>query len=237
MKNWATKPKNRMTFLKELKYRVVCRAASILVRLWFGSCRIEFLNSELLKALQDRTQSGVLAGWHRGAILAIYLAGITVQAAIMISRSEDGEYLARVAKNLGLTPVRGSSSRGGRLALDEMVDHLRSGRVNVAGTVADGPRGPRKIAKKGMVVLSMKTGVPLIPFVWSCNRGWTFEKSWDKTVLPKPFSHVLVDFGEPIYYAADLEPAQIKEETRKLSELLNQMTQKLDLMTGYEEPD
>ena len=224
-----------MEFWQELKYRTVSWIAAAILRLWSGTCRIEHLRPGLVKEYVEGKLPAVLVGWHRGAIFYIIILARLVPAAIMISRSKDGEYLARTAERLGLIPVRGSSSRGGRQALDEMAHYLKTRQGLYAGTVADGPRGPRNVAKKGMVVLAQRAGVPLIPCAWSCSRAWTLRKAWDKTILPKPFSTIFVDLGDPIQVPSDLTASQVEAFTQKLTDDLNMLTDKLDRKTGYRE--
>ena len=106
----------------------------------------------------------------------------------MTSRSLDGEFIARVISRMGFLPVRGSSSRGGQRALLEMNQLLTEGH-SVAFTI-DGPRGPRNVAKKGPVLLSRISGVPVIAFYVAVERAWVLN-TWDGLMIPKPFSRIL----------------------------------------------
>ena len=226
-----------MRIWQNLKYQVISWTAAALLRLWFSTCRVEYLKPEIMRHYHDGRMPAVLVGWHRGSIFSICITASLVDAAVMISKSKDGEYLARAARFLGLTPIRGSSSRGGQRALDRMVEYLKTRQGLYAGTVADGPRGPRRVAKKGMVVLAQRTGIPLIPCVWSCKRAWTIKSAWDKTMLPKPFSRIKVDFGQAMHFPPDLDARQIELATRELTQTLNQLTDDLDKLVGYQEPE
>ncbi|MCF8097163.1 MAG: DUF374 domain-containing protein, partial [Desulfarculaceae bacterium] len=142
------------------------QSAGRLARTLFRTCRVEILRGDLVEKYFNRGRPAIGVTWHRGAIFSLYFFG-NKRPAVMISGSRDGEYLARYLSIMGGVPVRGSSSRGGRAALKEMADYLQSGPGRYAATVADGPRGPRYVAKKGMIALASQTGLPLVPLMWS----------------------------------------------------------------------
>ncbi len=159
--------------------------------------------------------------WHGRIFVGTYFfrnRGIVV----MTSRNKDGEYIARVIRRFGYSAARGSSSRGAKGALVEMIRELRSGK-DVAFTI-DGPRGPRYVAKPGAVWVAAQTGDALFPFHLTPEKSWVM-KSWDQFHVPKPFSRVLVLMGTPIYVkehasAEDLASAQDALQ-RSLEDLLH----------------
>ncbi|MBF0314359.1 MAG: lysophospholipid acyltransferase family protein [Oligoflexia bacterium] len=124
------------------------------------------------------------------------LGHITKRYSIMISASKDGEIATMVAKGFGFVPVRGSSSRGGLHAKNEMLLLLKSG-VPAALTV-DGPRGPRRLCKMGIINLAKNANIAIVPMACACKRQWVFHKSWDKFKLPKPFSTIVIHYGKPL---------------------------------------
>lgn len=132
------------------------------------------------------------AFWH-GRILpaAIYFRdrGIVV----IVSENFDGEWIGRIATRFGYAMARGSSSRGARKALLQMVRDVRE--AAVAFTV-DGPRGPARIAQPGAVWLSKATGHPVLPFHMEADSHWTLG-SWDCTQVPKPFTRIALAFAPP----------------------------------------
>jgi lysophospholipid acyltransferase (LPLAT)-like uncharacterized protein len=111
----------------------------------------------------------------------------------MISQSQDGEIIARVAEKCGWHAVRGSSSRNGGRALKEMVRHLKNS--GLAAHVVDGPRGPAGIVKAGVVSMARSAGAVVVPVHISSDRAWYFH-SWDRFMLPKPFAKVTLRFGD-----------------------------------------
>jgi lysophospholipid acyltransferase (LPLAT)-like uncharacterized protein len=158
--------------------------------------------------------------WH-GRILAASYFFRNHGFVVMTSRHRDGDYIAAVIHRFGFGSARGSSSRGSKAALAEMLSYLSSGR-NVAFTI-DGPRGPRYVAKPGATWLAAKSACPMFPFNISAEKKWTL-RSWDHFQIPKPFSRIVLLVGTPIYVKPDgdedtLGAAQ-QELQRSLEDLL-----------------
>ena len=124
--------------------------------------------------------------WHRCVIAALYYYRHK-NIAVMTSSSFDGEYIARIIEKFGYRAVRGSSTRGGVRALLGMHTEIEEGRA-VAFTI-DGPRGPRYVAKPGPVLLARNVKLPIIAFYAAPERAWLLN-SWDRFMIPKPFSRV-----------------------------------------------
>lgn len=215
---------------ENLTARLIRKVLVPLARVWFGSCRVEVLNERLY---QDYVLSDlpVVAGtWHRAALFFLYFFG-KFQPMIMISQSKDGEMLAQYSAGFGVIPVRGSSSRGGRAALERMRQHLASG-GKACATVLDGPRGPAFVAKKGMIVLAKLAEAPLLPVMWSATRTLTLKNSWDKTVLPLPWSRVCVAVGEPIHIPADSSSEDLEQYRLLVQNRLNSLMETVDRRCG-----
>jgi lysophospholipid acyltransferase (LPLAT)-like uncharacterized protein len=223
-----------LTFKDRLAISLVTNFASGLIRLWFKTCRVRLTRQDLFEQWAYNDRQVIVVTWHRAAIFFVYYFG-HFRPMIMFSRSKDGEYLARFSQKFGVRPVRGSSTRGGTEALREMIGHLKSG-GKACATVLDGPQGPPRTAKKGMIVLAMETGVPIIPIIWSSPRVWTFKKTWDRTMLPLPFSPITIHCSEPIYVPPGLNPAGQEEYRLRLEETLNRLTDEVDRLCGYRPP-
>jgi lysophospholipid acyltransferase (LPLAT)-like uncharacterized protein len=137
----------------------------------------------------------IIAFWH-GRILPGTVFFRDRGIVVITSENFDGEWIARIIRRFGYGTARGSSSRGGVRALVQLRHDLGDGRP-VAFTL-DGPRGPARVAQPGAVWLAGATGHPLLPLHLEADRSWTMG-SWDKTQVPKPFSHVAVVLGEPLF--------------------------------------
>jgi lysophospholipid acyltransferase (LPLAT)-like uncharacterized protein len=170
------------------------------------------------------TRPLILCFWHEAIFPSTY-AFRDQQISVLTSQSFDGEYIGRIISKFGYVPVRGSSSRGGARALLQSRRVLESG-LTVAFTT-DGPRGPAQVAKPGPVTLARSSGVPIVPFHLAVERAWRL-KSWDRSLIPKPFSRALIWMGRQITvpakatdaemetYQAELQAAQ--ERVRELAE-------------------
>jgi lysophospholipid acyltransferase (LPLAT)-like uncharacterized protein len=139
----------------------------------------------------------------------------------MVSRSKDGEIIARVLKLFGFRSARGSSSRGGKEALQVMIETINREQCS-AGLVADAPRGPFGVAKIGIVKLAKDTGLPLIPVMWWAKRKIMFN-SWDKTLLPLPFTRIVFFYETPIFVPRDASDERVEEIRAELTGRLNEM--------------
>jgi len=158
--------------------------------------RIEFIGEDHPRAFWKRGEHVILAFWHDQLLLMVQ--GYRGPGAkILISASKDGELIARTMQCFGQGAVRGSSTRGGRSAFKAMMA-LAEEPFDLVIT-PDGPKGPRHQIKPGVVQLARLTGRAVIPMAFICSRGYRFP-SWDRFLLPYPFSRGVYAFGEPIDY-------------------------------------
>ena len=225
-----------LTWKKKLKLEISASFITLLAKIWFGTVHVKILNQKVYDKYFKGSRSGhVVAGsWHRHSIFLFYFFRNLGSRAIMISRSMDGELTAKIAKRLGYDPIRGSSSKGGGKALHAMMDFLNSSsEKRLCGTPVDGPKGPPRKMKKGMLALAKETGAVFIPMACSGNRVITLEKAWDKTILPKPFSRMVVDFDEPVFIPNDITDGEFEKIRHDLEIRLNQLTDKVDRICGY----
>jgi lysophospholipid acyltransferase (LPLAT)-like uncharacterized protein len=141
------------------------------------------------------------------------------KAVVLTSASKDGEILARVVKSFGLHAARGSTSRRGSQALRELTKWIDEG-YNVAIT-PDGPRGPRYVLAPGVIFLAQKTGLPIIPVHLNYERYWTL-RSWDRFMIPKPFSKVRVVIGGREKIPTVLTEDEFEAQRLRIEKLLNE---------------
>jgi lysophospholipid acyltransferase (LPLAT)-like uncharacterized protein len=143
--------------------------------------------------------------WHSRIVLAAATqSGLGVR--VMVSRHGDGEYITRVIEKLGFVTARGSTTRGGARALLEVVRTLREG-DDVAFT-PDGPRGPRLVVQPGCVAAASKARAAIVPIGFDCRSARRL-RSWDRFVVPWPFTRVAVVAGDPIVVPPDLDDAGV----------------------------
>ncbi|MGQ0812989.1 MAG: lysophospholipid acyltransferase family protein [Gemmatimonadota bacterium] len=162
--------------------------------------------------------------WHGRLLPLTYLhrqQGITT----MISRSADGEYIARIVERWGYRTARGSSSRGGGTALRELVKAARAG--HSLALTPDGPRGPRQKLKRGVLTAAQLSGLPLVPMTGSANRAWWLE-GWDRFLIPKPFATMYVRYGQPIQVPRNAGEDQLTALEQSVEATLNELTGQVD---------
>lgn len=145
------------------------------------------------------------------------LCGSHRNTVILTSASSDGEMVARAMAVFGLGAVRGSSSRRAVAALVGLKRALQNG-FDVCLT-PDGPRGPRYAIQPGVVKLAESSGAPIIPIHVRFSNAWRFN-TWDRFVIPMPFSRVEVTFAQPIHLARGMDPATFENERIKLQSIL-----------------
>jgi lysophospholipid acyltransferase (LPLAT)-like uncharacterized protein len=158
--------------------------------------------------------------WHRAVFPATWIWR-KQKIAVMVSRSFDGEYIARIILRFGFGAMRGSSSRGGASALLGMRNVLEQGE-SVAFTI-DGPRGPKYVAKPGPVKLSKMTGLPMGAFYVALSNAWILN-SWDQFMIPKPFSRALVRLSRKTVVPPDADDAQMSDYLAQLQAALERVT-------------
>ena len=161
----------------------------------------------------------LVAVWHETAVMLVpKFAAENMHA--LASRSRDGELGARLLKCFGVDCVRGSSSRGGSEALAEMVKVAPN--VRALGITIDGPRGPRRKSKPGIVVLSQRTGYRILPVCACATKAWR-ANSWDRMCIPMPFGKFIYSIGDPIDPPASDSPEDIQAKILEVEEIMNTM--------------
>jgi lysophospholipid acyltransferase (LPLAT)-like uncharacterized protein len=167
--------------------------------------------------------------WHQSLLVAAYLMrGQPI--AVPVSLSRDGDLTAAVLERLGFpSPPRGSSSRGASGLLRQMIRSRRDG-LSV-GVLPDGPRGPARVAKPGVLAVARATGTPIRPVGMAARPALRFG-SWDRTFLPLPFARVRVAYGPPILVPKNTREEALEDLRRHLEEELDRLTDGLERELG-----
>jgi lysophospholipid acyltransferase (LPLAT)-like uncharacterized protein len=201
-----------------------------LIRLLGASYRWRVSGAEHIDAIDASGHHPILAFWHGRILPATYYfrnRGIVV----MTSENFDGEWIARIIERLGYGTARGSTSRGARKAMLQLVRDM--GRGKPAGFAVDGPRGPARQAQPGAVWLAAATGQPVLPFHVEASRHWTLG-SWDRTQIPKPFSRVALAIGEPFSLPRDTSEAAIEAARVELERRLGRLEAEAHRLLGQQ---
>ena len=200
-----------------------------LVELWLASCRFTAVEKDTIRPLLEPGHPAIIALWHASLIYNLFYFRRS-PAVVMVSDSSDGEWVARSLNSWGQIPVRGSRHKGGLRAIREMARIMRE-QGCIAGIVADGSKGPTRIAQKGAVVLARETGVPIVPTGLAARPAFRFN-SWDRTILPFPCSKVVMVYGQPISVPPDAKGIQVEEFRRNLEDSMNEATRLAEEIIG-----
>ncbi len=181
--------------------------------------RIRYKNKKVVDVLNKENQNFVLAFWHQTMLISWYV-NRNKNFAALTSKSKDGDLLARQLKHWKYEVVRGSSSKGGDVALAIMVDLAKNG-YSIAIT-PDGPRGPVNKFKAGAVITAKKGKIPIVLMGVGIKSKKKLN-SWDKFQIPNPFSEVQIIYSDPIWIDSNLSfdetSKSIEECEKKLNEL------------------
>jgi lysophospholipid acyltransferase (LPLAT)-like uncharacterized protein len=188
--------------------------AVVLVRALFKTCRIEVATEvDGCCPYEDTGDRRFLyCIWHDDILMTCF-AGRPKKMAGLVSPHQDGSYLAEAMRRLGISSVRGSSKRGASRALRELLDRVRD--LHVAMT-PDGPRGPRRQMKTGIIYLASRSGRIIIPTGYACRRAWRIPGSWTDMQLPKPFTRIHARGGPAFVVPPNLEREELEVYAQRL---------------------
>lgn len=189
--------------------------------------RKKLMGGEVEQSLFTQGIPPIYALWHGRLFYWPYYYRRQGRIHCLVSPSMDGELIANILRLFGLNVIRGSSFKGGAGAFRGLIKIVKGG--NSAAIIADGSRGPALKVQEGVVHLAMLTGAPILPISYGAERA-VFLKSWDRFMIPWPFSRVAVIFGDPLYVQRDLTEGQLEEKRLELEQRLIEITKKAD---GY----
>lgn len=178
--------------------------ASLLMRFIYLTSRVEKRFPDVTLPYLRGENPAIFCFWHGRMIMHPFVKPPGRTMSVLISHHNDGALITETMRRFGVGSVRGSKKLGGTKALLDLFRVTEAG-GNISIT-PDGPRGPFQKAAPGAAYVAAKTGYPLIPITFSANRYWRFG-SWDKFMLPKPFSRILFIAGTPITATGEDEKA------------------------------
>ena len=210
--------------LSEIKWIIVGIGGKIIIDLLFWTTRIESIGLEKVKHLID-SREAIFAFWHSRILLISYIYK-GYNGAIMVSPSRDGEIIARIVQRQGHTTIRGSSFKTPRKALLRLIKTMKDEK-KPGVVIPDGPRGPRYKAQPGIVKLAKMTGYPIIPASYTAKKMAVFS-SWDRFILPYPFTTCKVVYGDPVYVPTTADKEEEKTLLMEFETSLNRITKDVD---------
>ena len=214
----TTNPNQGFTLTQRLVLAVVPRIVWALLWVLGLTWRFRVIAEEGVTPVVFGQKAGaeIYCFWHQ-CVLPCTIYFRRSGAVILISRSFDGELITRILRMFGFDAVRGSSSRSAREGLMCLIDVIESGRTAIF--TADGPLGPIYQTKMGPIKLAQLTGAPIGAFHLQPERAWVM-KSWDRFLIPKPFTRICVSWAQWTHVPRDLCPEQFEPRRQELNAAL-----------------
>jgi hypothetical protein len=201
--------------------KLVTVVGVMVIRLLFGTCRLravtEAPGSNCYESTGDRRYLYCL--WHDQLLMTVF-SGRPQKMAGLVSGHRDGSYLADAMQSVGIAAVRGSSKRGGSRAMAELLQRVRDFHVAIT---PDGPRGPRRKIKTGIVFLASRSGRAIIPGAYACHHSWTIRGSWTDMMIPWPFTVIHAHGGPPFVVPPNLERGELEQYARRLEQEMERL--------------
>ncbi|MEN8722760.1 MAG: lysophospholipid acyltransferase family protein [Alphaproteobacteria bacterium] len=217
--------------------RFISFLVSLYVRLVWLTSRFEIIGADEPRARWESDEPFILSFWHGRLLMMPYCWDRSKKVGMLISNHRDGELIANTIGHFGLGTIRGSSakagkqSKGGTEALREMLKTLKQG--NYVGITPDGPRGPRMRASDGIVAVARMSGVPVIPAT-SATKARIRLGSWDRFLVPLPFTKGVIMWGDPILIPKDKGPEAAEAARLKIEQAMNDLADRADKYVGQE---
>jgi lysophospholipid acyltransferase (LPLAT)-like uncharacterized protein len=213
-----------------------CWLVAMYIRLVWATGRWEIRNAATPERFWREGKPFIIAFWHGRLLILPAMWPTTAKISMLISMHRDGELIARAIGYFGHGTVRGSAARegsakdrGGVAALRGMLKALKANEY--VGITPDGPRGPRMRSSEGIVTVARMAGVPVIP----CSYGARSRRvlgTWDRFVIPLPFTRGVIVWGEPIYIAREADAAALETARLTVEAGLNAVTRAADDAMG-----
>ncbi|MBC7540018.1 MAG: lysophospholipid acyltransferase family protein [Bacteriovorax sp.] len=197
--------------------KIIAQLIYFCIRLLNLTYRYEFIGLEHKQKVQAThpQKTFTYALWHQNLIGAIF-SHIGEHFTMVISESKDGELVAVTCEKFGHHPARGSSTRGGKKAMIEIVKNMKKGFPGAL--TVDGPKGPAHMVKPGIIEIARLCKCAILPLSPYADKNWVFKKSWDQFRIPKPFTKIIVVIGEPIYIGEEM----IRDNYDDIAKLIGQ---------------
>jgi lysophospholipid acyltransferase (LPLAT)-like uncharacterized protein len=196
-----------------------------IIKLLSWTMRIEVVDGQVYDDHLGKGKGLIFSFWHGRLLMmpTIWYRGKGV--AIPISLHQDGEVISRTVQYFGIKSIRGSTTRGGFSAMREMLKASKDGYD--IGITPDGPRGPRYRVQNGIIELARRTGMTIIPFTFNASRKKVF-RSWDRFLLPYPFSRGVFIFGKPLLVPRQMSEGSFEQTRLLLEGRLREITDRAD---------
>ena len=213
---------------KKIKITLTSFFGQWLFQILFKLNKIEVKGEENLINLINSGRPIMVCVWHGRLVFpSWYLRLKTTNVHAIASRHTDAEIMARILRRWGYGLIRGSTRKGGKAVVQKMADVFKN--AGIIAVTNDGPKGPPRIAKAGSTGLALKYNVKIVTITGSATKFWQM-KSWDRSMLPKPFGTIHIIVSPPLDISE--KPDTTDEEVKLLSDFMNQYQDEADRLTG-----
>lgn len=212
---------------RKLKLLIALPLLKLMFFVIWRTCKIEkVIGEKHFEALLQDSKPFIPCYWHQRHIFcARYMFKKSrkgIKLGFLISPSADGDNAARLTKSWGGIPIRGSTTRTGAKAMRDLYESISKQGICPVIT-PDGPTGPAQEFKPGAVMLSQLTQVPMLPMAYAPSSAWQL-KSWDKFLIPKPFSRIVIAIGAARQADKGLKLDELEPLRLEMEQTLNQLT-------------
>ena len=218
-------PQRQVTALRRLALAIVTPVLVLLLKTVWAVFRFEVRGEEKFRELVAEKRPVVFAFWHEGLlVLCWYMAellAIGYRLTFLISPSVDGEFGVQILARFGSRAVRGSARRSGAAALRRLNATIRDDGQSPCITL-DGSKGPRRHCKPGAIMVARMAGVPIVPFGFAARKAWRLP-SWDRHLIPRPFSKVVITVGEPYTVPRAMDAEAVEHWRNDLEQRVNNL--------------
>jgi lysophospholipid acyltransferase (LPLAT)-like uncharacterized protein len=229
--------KKKQTWLGRLGQNMAAALGAAWIRFVYATGSYEHLNEAGARAHWDGKTPFIGAFWHNRLFLIVHGWRSDGKVYTLISRHGDGDLITNAIQRLNVHVVRGSAAsmakkrkdRGGSAAFREMVSVLNEGAT--VSLTPDGPKGPRYRVKDGIVMLAKLSGAPILPVTYSARRA-IFLNSWDRFMIPFPFSKGVILWGKAVSVPPDADDEVLEQKRLEVEAEMIRITAEADRMMG-----
>ena len=215
----------------KLIYSLVCWIGSKYIKFVSNTTKWTFINKKYVDQLWHKNESFILCFWHGRLLMMPKSWNIKKKINVLISAHPDGQLLSKTVKHFEINTIIGSTSKGGSVALRNIIKSLKSG-ISI-GMTPDGPRGPKMKINSAIIKLASLTGCKILPLSYSVKRK-IFLNSWDRFLLALPFNKGCFIWGKPLKIKKYISQSDDLKLTKKLEKELIKLTKIADHKCGQE---
>ncbi|SFH93338.1 lysophospholipid acyltransferase family protein [Planctomicrobium piriforme] len=215
--------------------RLVARIVAWINRCLYATCRLRVIESVPHSSPYAPTNGEmfIYCNWHDGILNSMF-CGKPLTMSALTSRHADGEYVAVVMDAIGILPIRGSNNHGGATAAKQLMSAASKFHVTIT---TDGPRGPRRVVKPGIVFLASQTGRRILPVACSGSNAWHPRGRWTDMVVPLPFSTAYVLGGVPMSVPPNLSKEELAPYRDALQRQMDELQERIDAIAAGREAE